>query len=103
VRRGYVKGLQLVGIGYKVEQKGPQTLELRVGKSHPVTVELPPEVRPIVAGTDKIYITGVNKELVGQAAASIRRVQKINAYTGKGIHEIGAKEFKKKEFRRAGK
>lgn len=49
-------------------------------------------------------MTGVNKDAVGQAAAAIKRLHKVNVYTGKGIHDMGAeKDFKKKEFRKAGK
>lgn len=54
VRQGYVKGLQLQGIGYKVEQKASDTLEFRIGKSHPVTMVVPPDVRAIVVGNDKV-------------------------------------------------
>ena len=78
VTKGFSKTLEVIGVGYRVAVKG-NVIELAVGFSHPVLVELP-------AGLSaKLTISGADKELVGETAARIRRIRKPEPYKGKGI------------------
>ncbi|PIE69356.1 MAG: 50S ribosomal protein L6 [Deltaproteobacteria bacterium] len=86
VSKGFVKQLELVGVGYKVNLKGSE-LELNVGYSHPVNFTLPKGVEGKVEG-NKISLTGCDKQLVGEAAAQIRRVRPPEPYKGKGIKYV---------------
>ncbi|HIF71267.1 MAG TPA: 50S ribosomal protein L6 [Dehalococcoidia bacterium] len=81
---GYSKRLELIGTGYRVQQKG-KALEINVGYSHPVPIE-PIGFNTLAAdGQTFINISGPSKEDVGEQAAQIRKVRKPNPYTGKGI------------------
>ena len=81
---GFSKRLELIGTGYRVQQKG-KSLELSVGYSHPVPVE-PIGLNTISAdGQTFINVSGPSKEDVGEQAAQIRKVRKPNPYTGKGV------------------
>jgi len=81
---GFTKRLELIGTGYRVQQKG-KGLEVNVGYSHPISVE-PYRTNTLIAdGQNFINITGPSKEDVGEQAAQIRKVRKPNPYTGKGI------------------
>ena len=81
---GFTKRLELIGTGYRVQQKG-KALELSVGYSHPVPVK-PIGANTITSdGQTFINVTGPSKEDVGEQAAQIRKVRKPNPYTGKGI------------------
>lgn len=87
VVEGYEKKLQIEGLGYKVEKEG-EDLVLRVGFSNPI------KVRPssgIKFSVDKniITVSGINKELVGQVAAEIRKIRPPEPYKGKGIRYVG--------------
>jgi len=86
VTRGFEEKLEMVGIGFKVAQSGNKLI-LEVGFSHPVEFELP---SGISAKIDKniIIISGVDKELVGETAARIRRIKKPEPYKGKGIKYV---------------
>jgi len=80
------KTLEVVGVGYKVAVSG-NTVELNVGYSHPVKMELPKEIKAEVDG-NKLTLSGINKEMVGEYAAKIRRVRPPEPYKGKGIKYI---------------
>ncbi len=81
---GFTKRLELIGTGYRVQQKG-KALEVNVGFSHSIPVE-PIGTNTLTAdGQNFINITGPSKEDVGEQAAQIRKVRKPNPYTGKGI------------------
>lgn len=84
VTEGYKKELQIVGVGFKVEAKKRGIL-LNVGYSHPVLVTMPPDVKAEVTGPTTILVSGVDRESVGQVAATIRQVRKPEPYKGKGI------------------
>ncbi|GAU07529.1 50S ribosomal protein L6 [Desulfoplanes formicivorans] len=86
VSKGFVKELELVGVGYKVNLKGSD-LELNVGYSHPVHFTLPQGVDGKVEG-NKISLSGCDKQLVGETAAQIRRVRPPEPYKGKGIKYV---------------
>ena len=87
VTEGYVKKLEMVGVGYRAIQKGSD-LELQVGFSHPVMVEAPEGVDLSVEDTTNITVTGVDKVLVGQTAANIRKIRPPEPYKGKGIKYV---------------
>lgn len=88
VTQGYERNLELVGVGYKAEAKG-QMLELAVGYSHNVIVVLPKEISVTTLtekGTNpKIFLKGLDKEMVGHFAAKIRSIRPPEPYKGKGI------------------
>ena len=77
----------MVGVGYRASLKG-KSLELLVGFSHPVLVEAPDGVEFEVPETTKISVSGIDKQLVGQVAADIRKVRPPEPYKGKGIQLI---------------
>lgn len=87
VTNGYEKKLEIQGVGYKVALKG-KDLDLSLGFSHPVIFKAPDG---IVFNVDKNFITivGIDKELVGQVAADIRKIRKPEPYKGKGIRYEG--------------
>ena len=84
VSEGFQRELQLVGIGYRAQQKG-KGITLSVMLSHTVTIDPPDGVTLEVSDDNRIKISGIDKQAVGQIAAEIRRVRPPNAYTGKGI------------------
>jgi large subunit ribosomal protein L6 len=84
VTKGYEKRLQIVGVGYRVVMKGSD-LEIAVGYSHPVVVACPEGIEFEVPTATQIVVRGNDKEMVGQVAASIRKIRKPEPYKGKGI------------------
>lgn len=85
VTDGFQKELQLVGVGYRAAMQG-KNLVLNVGYSHSVEVEPPPGIDFEVGDrAQQIFITGIDKQKVGQVAADIRKVRKPEPYKGKGI------------------
>ena len=86
VTKGYSKALEVVGIGYRVAVKG-NMVELQVGYSHPVIVDLPDGIKGAVEG-QILTLSGIDKELVGETAAKIRRIRKPEPYKGKGIKYV---------------
>ena len=83
VEKGFSKQLEVIGVGYKVAVKG-NVIELALGFSHPVLVELPNGIEAKAEG-QKLTISGISKEEVGELAARIRRLRKPEPYKGKGI------------------
>ena len=88
VTRGFIKNLEMVGVGYRVQQIG-KGISLSVMKSHAVVYEPKEGVAIEVEGNNLIHISGIDKQAVGQTAAEIRKVRPPNAYTGKGIRYQG--------------
>ena len=88
VANGFEKGLEIVGVGYRAEKAGDKLL-LRIGYSHPVEVSPLPGVSLAVEGTNRIKVTGIDKEVVGEMAAKIRAIRPPDAYKGKGIRYAG--------------
>ncbi len=88
VTEGYSKQLEVVGTGYRVQQKGAG-LELALGFSHPVLVDAPEGITLAVEGNTKITVSGISKQAVGEAAANIRKLKKPEPYKGKGIRYAG--------------
>ena len=85
---GYKKTLEIQGVGYKAEQRG-KNLVLSVGYANQITKTIPGNVTVQLEGTNKIHVTGADKQAVGQFAAEIRQVRKPEPYKGKGIRYEG--------------
>ncbi len=100
VTQGYSKELEIVGTGYRVAQKG-SGLELALGFSHPVNVDAPAGITFAVEGNNKITVSGINKQQVGETAANIRKIKKPEPYKGKGIRYVG--EVVRRKAGKAGK
>ncbi|WP_018297758.1 50S ribosomal protein L6 [Corynebacterium lubricantis] len=88
VTEGYKINMEIFGVGYRVALKG-KNLEFALGYSHPVLIEAPEGVTFAVDGNTKLSIEGIDKQLVGQIAANIRRLRKDDPYKGKGIRYAG--------------
>ena len=89
VSTGFKKDLEIQGVGYRAEMKGPK-LVLFMGYSHPVEMDAPQGINYVVdAKAGKISVEGIDKELVGLTAARIRRVRPPEPYHGKGIRYAG--------------
>ncbi len=89
VSQGYDKYLEIVGVGYRAEQNG-DNLTLRVGYSHLVEVVPLPGISLSMEG-NRIKVSGIDKEVVGEMAARIRKIRRPDAYKGKGIRYAGEK------------
>jgi large subunit ribosomal protein L6 len=101
VTEGYAKSLELVGVGYRAASKGSD-LELQVGYSHPVTIEAPDGIAIEVPQPTKVVVSGIDKVLVGQVAANIRKVRPPEPYKGKGIKYEG-EHIRRKAGKAAGR
>jgi large subunit ribosomal protein L6 len=88
VTQGYRKDLEIVGVGYKAEQKDKKLI-LSVGYANTVTLAIPAGLTVALEGPTKMAITGPDKQLVGQFASDLRRVRKPEPYKGKGIRYQG--------------
>jgi len=101
VSKGFTRRLQIEGVGYRAEQQGPN-LVLNVGYSHPVVIEPPPGITfEVEKGYRSVVVSGIDKELVGEMAARIRRVRPPEPYKGKGIRYEG--EYIRRKAGKAGK
>jgi large subunit ribosomal protein L6 len=85
VTDGFKKDLDIIGVGYRATAKGKGKLELALGYSHPVFVEAPDGIEFEVDVPTHIAVSGIDKELVGQVAANIRKLRKPEPYKGKGV------------------
>jgi len=94
VFKGYSRKLQLNGIGYRVQKKG-KGLEFTLGYSHPVFFDAVEGIEFVVEGQDKLTVIGIDKQLVGDVCAKLRKLRRRDAYKGKGIYFIGEKIRKK--------
>ncbi|MCH9815164.1 MAG: 50S ribosomal protein L6, partial [Actinomycetia bacterium] len=89
VTNGYTKNLELVGTGYRVQAKGTN-LELALGFSHPVVVEAPAGIQFAVESPTKFSVSGIDKQLVGEVSANIRKLRAPEPYKGKGVRYADA-------------
>ncbi|NJD63264.1 MAG: 50S ribosomal protein L6 [Deltaproteobacteria bacterium] len=94
VTEGFTKTLDIVGVGYKAEAK-KGALHLALGYSHPVVFPLPEGISAEVEANTVIKVNGIDKELVGETAARIRRLRRPDVYKLKGIRYRGEKLIKK--------
>ncbi len=95
VTDGFNKDLEIVGVGYRAAARGDAALELALGFSHPVHFEAPPGVTFEVPAPTRISVRGIDKELVGQVAANIRKIRKPEPYKGKGVRYAGERVIRK--------
>lgn len=100
VSAGFTKTLEVQGVGYRAQKQGANLL-LNVGFSHPVEVSPPPGIEFAVEGTNRILVQGIDKELVGQVAANVRRIRPPEPYKGKGIRYVD--EVVRRKAGKAGK
>ena len=100
VTEGYEKKLEIVGVGYRVLSKGPTQLEFQLGYSHSITFNAPEGISFTVESPTRLGVQGIDKQLVGEVAANIRKLRKPEPYKGKGVRYAGEqvrrKEGKKK-------
>jgi len=101
VTQGYEKKLEIVGVGYRVLSKGPTQLEFQLGYSHPITFNAPEGITFTVEGPTKVGVQGIDKQLVGEVAANIRKLRKPEPYKGKGVRYAG--EHIRRKVGKAGK
>jgi large subunit ribosomal protein L6 len=100
VTDGYTKTLEIQGVGYRAQLQG-KNLVLNVGFSHPVTMTPPEGITYQVEGNNRVMVSGINKQVVGEEAARIRGVRPPEPYKGKGIRYAG--EFVRRKAGKAGK
>lgn len=95
VEKGFRKDLEIQGVGFKAAVQGSK-LNLSLGKSHPILFDIPSELKITVSDNTKISIEGIDKHLVGQAAADIRAYYPPEPYKGKGVRYAG-EQVRRKE------
>jgi large subunit ribosomal protein L6 len=105
VTDGFKKDLELVGVGYKAANTG-NVLDLALGYSHNIIFEIPKELK-VTTVTEKgqnpkIFLEGVDKQLIGQVAAKLRSLRKPEPYKGKGVKYVG-EQLRRKAGKAAGK
>jgi large subunit ribosomal protein L6 len=101
VTEGYEKKLEIVGVGYRVLSKGPTQLEFQLGYSHSITFNAPDGITFTVESPTRLGVQGIDKQLVGEVAANIRKLRKPEPYKGKGVRYAG--EHIRRKVGKAGK
>ena len=101
VTEGYEKKLEIVGVGYRVLSKGPTQLEFQLGYSHSITFNAPEGITFTVESPTRLGVQGIDKQLVGETAAKIRKLRKPEPYKGKGVRYAG--EHIRRKVGKAGK
>ncbi|MEO6938623.1 MAG: 50S ribosomal protein L6 [Candidatus Kapaibacterium sp.] len=88
VTNGYVKKLEMVGVGFKAEKKG-KFIQFNLGYSHPIILQVPAEITVDVPTPTTVTVTGIDKQLVGAVSAKIRSLRPPEPYKGKGVKYAG--------------
>jgi large subunit ribosomal protein L6 len=88
VVNGYSKSITIVGVGYRVAEKG-KGLEFQLGYSHPIDFPAPEGISFKVESPTRFHISGIDKQLVGETVAKIQKLRKSDPYKGKGLHLDG--------------
>ena len=101
VTEGFEKKMEIVGVGYRVAAKGPTQMEFALGFSHPVVVDAPEGVTFAVETPTRFSVQGIDKQVVGEVAANIRKIRKPEPYKGKGVRY--ADEHVRRKAGKAGK
>lgn len=101
VLNGFEKKMEIVGTGYRVNAQGPTKLEFALGKSHPDVIDAPEGITFNVDDQNHFSVIGINKQLVGEVAANIRKLRKPEPYKGKGIKYLD--EVIRRKVGKAGK
>jgi large subunit ribosomal protein L6 len=99
VTEGFKRELDIVGVGYRAEVKGKQVV-FALGYSHPVVLDVPPGIDVVIDKQTHVTVTGIDRQLVGQIAANIRRMRKPDPYKQKGVRYMG--EVLKKKVGKTG-
>ncbi len=99
VTQGFKKELDIVGVGYRAEVKGKQVV-FALGYSHPIVLDIPPGVEVAIDKQTHVTVSGIDRQLVGQIAANIRRMRKPDPYKQKGVRYMG--EVLKKKVGKTG-
>ena len=100
VTTGYSLTINIVGVGYRVAEKG-KDLEFQLGYSHPITFPAPEGITYKVESPTKLIISGIDKQLVGETAAKVKKLRKADPYKGKGLRLEG--EAVRRKAGKAGK
>ena len=95
VTDGWSKELEIIGVGYRAANAGPGVLDLALGFSHPVKFNAPEGITFEVPLPTRVIVKGADKEVVGQVAASIRKIRKPEPYKGKGVRYLGERVVRK--------
>jgi large subunit ribosomal protein L6 len=95
VTDGWSKELEIIGVGYRAANGGPGVLDLALGFSHPVKFNAPDGITFEVPLPTRVIVKGADKEVVGQVAASIRKIRKPEPYKGKGVRYLGERVVRK--------
>ena len=98
VSKGFSSVLEINGVGYRAEAKGNNILQFALGYSHPILFQLPPGIQAKVERQTVVTLEGIDKQLLGEVAAAIRRLRPPEPYKGKGV-----KYASEKVRRKAGK
>ncbi|HVM19413.1 MAG TPA: 50S ribosomal protein L6 [Egibacteraceae bacterium] len=101
VTEGYTRRLEIVGVGYRAALRGSNGLTLQMGFSHPVEFNAPDGITFEVPTPTRITVSGIDKQVVGQVAANIRKIRKPEPYKGKGIRYEG-EQIRRKSGKAAG-
>jgi large subunit ribosomal protein L6 len=95
VHEEFTKELEIIGVGYRAAAQGTSKLDLALGFSHPVSVDAPAGISFETPAPNRIIVKGIDKEIVGQVAANIRKIRKPEPYKGKGVRYLGEHVAKK--------
>ena len=101
VHQEFTKELEIIGVGYRAAAQGDRKLDLALGFSHPVSVDAPEGISFETPAPNRIIVKGIDKEIVGQVAANIRKIRKPEPYKGKGVRYLG--EYVPKKAGKTGK
>ena len=101
VHEEFTKELEIIGVGYRAAAQGTSKLDLALGFSHPVSVDAPEGISFETPAPNRIIVKGIDKEIVGQVAANIRKIRKPEPYKGKGVRYLG--EYVPKKAGKTGK
>ena len=101
VTKGFEKKLESVGVGYRFQLKGAE-LVVTAGYSHPVNVKVPAGINLEVPSNTELFVRGIDKQLVGEFAANVRKIRKPEPYKGKGIR-YADEHIRRKEGKKASK
>ncbi|MGD1013127.1 MAG: 50S ribosomal protein L6 [Acidimicrobiales bacterium] len=95
VTEGWSKELEIIGVGYRAAAGAPGVLDLALGFSHPVKFTAPEGITFEVPAPTRVIVKGADKEVVGQVAATIRKIRKPEPYKGKGVRYLGERVARK--------
>ena len=100
VTEGFSKDLELVGVGFRAALSG-NVLDMNLGYSHPIRFEVPQGIAITVQENTRIKVVGIDKQLVGEVAARLKRFYPVEPYNGKGVRILG-QYVRRKEGKKAG-